>query len=519
MAHALVVPLPFQGHINPLLELSKKLVSAGFMVTFANTEVNHQHILKFLDQPKDDCRQDEEGGFGADCFLTRKHLGILEEESHELQNGEVEGGEHPRNYFSTEMSGVDQGKEDVVLRLVSLEEGLPTEFENVGYLLQSCISAPMIAAVERLVVRLLRAECPVSCLIYDFRLAFMQDIARKHALPLLGFWTQSAANFISNLLLARGFQAPPDDSTLITCMPGVPPHKRSEVAILSFDGGRFPTLSDEYLWPPFRRVNEPDWVVINTFEELERDTLDALQELLGFRPLTVGPLVGSPAFSVVKGIKGSGGEHDSYSMQWLEHFRPASILYIAFGTVATLSEEQLEEFVLGLEATRQPFFWVFRPDLCENVDASVAESLLQRLGRQGMIVPWAQQWHILHHPAVGGFLTHCGWNSTLEGIAAGVPMLGWAQLGDQFLNQRCIESLWGNGLGLVECGGVVRRADVKAKVMTLMQGDKAIQFREKSLVLKRATHDALARGGSSALNVTRFLSALSKDIDVNGAFC
>lgn len=446
--HAFVLPLPFHGHIHPLMELSKRLVSAGYRVTFANTQFNHQRIQAFL----------------------QKH----DEEEEEGEQG----------------SGL--------LRLVSLEEGFPAVHDNPFDLLAAAISPAMRAAVDRLLAQLLQEDPPVSCLVSDFRLLFTQDIAHKLGIPRLAFWTQSAAVFSSNLLMAQGFQPPPDDSTLITCIRGVPPHRRSDISSLSISK----RLPEEYVWGPFERIREPKWVVINTFEGAEATTLQALQESLGFRPLTLGPLVDAPCFSISQGVSPEimGSRLTSSYLEWLRAHPPASVLYIAFGTVVTLSDEQLEELVLGLEATQKPLFWVFRSDLPATSGKFTLATLPHLLKNQARVVPWAPQLHILSHPSVGGFLSHCGWNSTLEAITAGVPMLAWPQNTDQFLTRRCVEDQWGIGLGL-EAGenssGLVSRVEVQTKVRELMQGEKSRQMREKASKLSDAAKRALLEGGSS----------------------
>ncbi|KAI5085050.1 hypothetical protein GOP47_0001219 [Adiantum capillus-veneris] len=444
--HALAVPLPFQGHIHPLFDLSLKLVSAGFMVTFANTHSNHQRIT---------------------C--------------HQIENGTT----------------TQEGKDSEDLQFISLGEEFLVECGSPFDTLIEMFKPAVKAAVARLLAQLNEKGPPVSLLLFDFRLAYVLDLAIAAGIPSISLWTQTAANFVCNTMVSQGFQPPTDDSIVFTCARGVPPLTSKNITGVFLGSIPAPFPSDEYAWLPFRRVDEPTWIVINTFEELEATTLDTIEEIVGFRPLALGPLINAPSFNICKGASVTSWQSH---LDWLQMHPKHSVLYIAFGTLANISKVQLEELVLGLEASGQPFLWVFRDNLCVQTEEYTLESLTRRLGPQGLMVPWASQREVLSHASVGGFLTHCGWNSTIEGINAGVPMLTWPILVDQFLNQRCIVEQWGIGLGFDASGGtsgLITKTEVVKKVRTLMQSEVGKQIREKAKNLSNLAQRASEEGGSS----------------------
>jgi UDP:flavonoid glycosyltransferase YjiC (YdhE family) len=127
-------------------------------------------------------------------------------------------------------------------------------------------------------------------------------------------------------------------------------------------------------------------------------------------------------------------------LKWLDSKKPNSVVYICFGTVANFSDSQLKEIAIALEASGQQFIWVVRKDKkAKDNEEWLPEGFEKRMESKGLIIRgWAPQVVILDHEAIGGFVTHCGWNSTIEGIAAGKPMVTWPVSAEQFFNEKLV---------------------------------------------------------------------------------
>uniref|UniRef100_A0A7N0VN63 Uncharacterized protein n=1 Tax=Kalanchoe fedtschenkoi TaxID=63787 RepID=A0A7N0VN63_KALFE len=127
------------------------------------------------------------------------------------------------------------------------------------------------------------------------------------------------------------------------------------------------------------------------------------------------------------------------------------------------------------------------------------DGFLDRVGGLGKIVPWAPQVEILAHRSVGAFITHCGWNSVLEGVVSGVPMIGRPFLGDQKVNARVIESVL--GIGVVVEGGTITKSGLADCLEMVLAGEEGRRMRERAEELKKAAREAVMEGGSSLRNM------------------
>ncbi|TVU20054.1 hypothetical protein EJB05_36241, partial [Eragrostis curvula] len=207
---------------------------------------------------------------------------------------------------------------------------------------------------------------------------------------------------------------------------------------------------------------------------------------------------------------------DSPCIRWLDTKLAQSVVYLCFGTWAHVSKAQLHELALGLEASEKPFLWVVRDSTW-----TPPEGWKERVGDKGVVITgWAPQTAILAHPAVGAFVTHCGWNAVLETVAAGVPVLTWPMVVEQFINERFMtevlaigERLWPEGAGvrstrseeheLVPAAAVARAV---AKFMEPEGPGHMARSRVKELSAKAKA--AMAEGGSSHRDLRRLIDDL-----------
>ncbi|KAF7028449.1 hypothetical protein CFC21_040367 [Triticum aestivum] len=194
--------------------------------------------------------------------------------------------------------------------------------------------------------------------------------------------------------------------------------------------------------------------------------------------------------------------------------KPGSVVFVSFGSLACTTPQQLVELGLGLETSRKPFIWVIKAGAkLPEVEEWLADEFEERVKNRGMVIRgWAPQLMILQYQAVGGFVTHCGWNSTVEGICAGVPMITWPHFGEQFLNEKLLVDVLKIGMevgvkGVTQWGSenqevMVTRDEVQKAVNTLMdEGAAAEEMRVRAKDCAIKARRAFNEGGSSYDNI------------------
>ncbi|XP_020208604.1 UDP-glycosyltransferase 72B1 [Cajanus cajan] len=255
-----------------------------------------------------------------------------------------------------------------------------------------------------------------------------------------------------------------------------------------------------------------DGIIINTFLELEPSAVRALGEFGDgkIKLYPVGPIT----------QKGSSNEVDESDkcLRWLDKQPPCSVLYVSFGSGGTLSQQQINELACGLELSCQRFLWVLRApsNLANSAYLEAAKDdpfqflpggFLERTKEKGLVVPlWAPQVHVLSHNSVGGFLTHCGWNSTLESVQEGVPLITWPLFAEQKMNA----VLLNDGLKValrpkLNDEGIVEREEIAKMVKCLMEGEEGKGMYERMRNLKDSASNAL-KDGSSAQTLLQLAS-------------
>ncbi|GAU37796.1 hypothetical protein TSUD_276140 [Trifolium subterraneum] len=180
-------------------------------------------------------------------------------------------------------------------------------------------------------------------------------------------------------------------------------------------------------------------------------------------------------------LKGSNlWKEDTKCLEWLESKDSGSVVYVNFGSHAVLTPEQLIEFAWGLANSKKPFLWIIRPDLVIGGSSILSSKFENEISDRGLIISWCPQERVLNHPSIDGFLTHCGWNSTIESICAGVPMLCWPYFFDQPTNFKYICDEWEIGM---EINSNVKREEVEKLINELMVGNKGKKMRQNVMEL------------------------------------
>nr|XP_011462065.1 PREDICTED: 7-deoxyloganetin glucosyltransferase-like [Fragaria vesca subsp. vesca] len=299
------------------------------------------------------------------------------------------------------------------------------------------------------------------------------------------------------------FEAIPDDNT-IEWIPG-----KKDICLKYLPTFCRTTDPDDILFnitmEAAENANKTSAVLLLTFDALEKDALEALSSSVSPPIYSIGPLqlmLNQIPEDPLKPMGYSLWKEERDCLQWLNCKPPNSIVYVNFGSIVVLTPEQLLEFGWGLANTKLPFFWVIRPDLVVGKSAILPPEFEAETKDRGLIASWCPQEEVLNHPSVGGFLTHSGWNSTIESITAGVPMLCWPFYGDQQINSySCCE--WGIGM---EIDTDVKRDNVEKLVKELMEGDKGKKMRSKCLEWKKLAEEATAPHGSSSKNLENLVN-------------
>ena len=221
-------------------------------------------------------------------------------------------------------------------------------------------------------------------------------------------------------------------------------------------------------------------VVVNTSEGIEAPELAALRRELSRPAFAVGPLhlLSRAPAAAEQTLRAA----DRGCLAWLDARPPRSVLYVSLGSVAAVGRAAFEETAWGLAGSGVPFLWVVRPGSVAGAgDDEAPPPLPDGFGEEtrgrGKVVAWAPQREVLGHAAIGAFWTHCGWNSTLESVCEGVPMLVQPCFADQMANARYVTHRWGVGM---EVGEVVERGRVAEAVARLMVGEDGARMRERA---------------------------------------
>ncbi|KAG1335120.1 UDP-glycosyltransferase 88B1-like [Cocos nucifera] len=353
----------------------------------------------------------------------------------------------------------------------------------------------------------LSLSSPIRALVLDFFCTEALDVAAAVGVPAYFFFSTSASNLAAFLHLPilhhKVTQSFKDLGHTPLDFPGLPSIPASDMPLPMLDRDDAGYKGFVY---HFDRMPRAAGIIENSFEWLEPRALSALRSGLcvpGWRmpPIhCVGPLT--------RMDEASKERHPC--MAWLDAQPKASVVFLCFGSLGLFSAEQLMDIAEGLERSEQRFLWVVRsppsPDPEKrfeappepDLDALLPKGFIERTKERGLAVKkWAPQVEVLAHEAVGGFVTHCGWNSALEAVRAGVPMIAWPLYAEQRMNKVSLVEELRLAVEMRGYEAVVTAEEVEEKVRWLMASDGGKELREKTLAAKKAAQAALAEGGSS----------------------
>uniref|UniRef100_K3Y254 Glycosyltransferase n=2 Tax=Setaria italica TaxID=4555 RepID=K3Y254_SETIT len=438
--HILVVCYPGQGNIDPMLRLAKRIAAKGLLVTCCSSSIVRDKLAAASGVSA--------GGDGVPAGRGRVRFDFLDDH----------------------LDGIKLDLDDYLRQL-----------ETGG--------------------RHAEAGRPVACLIGNPFLPWVTDVAAEAGIPSAVLWVQSCAVFSIYYHFVHGLAEFPreDDYDARFALPGLPDLSVADVPSFLLPSHPYKIFGD-IIQDQFRNMARASWVFVNSFADLERDVFAALPSVRPCPPqlISVGPLVEIGGQDDDAAVRGDLIEAADDCVAWLDAQAPRSVVYASLGSVVMLSAEAVAEMAHGFASTSRPFLWVVRPD----TRPLLSEGFLDAAGSRGMIVPWSPQDRVLAHAAVACFLTHCGWNSTLETVAAGVPVVAFPQWGDQCTDAKFLVDELRMGVHL---RAPLRREGVREAVDAVTTGPEADAVLANAKSWSRAAQAAVAPGGSSDLHVQAFV--------------
>ena len=464
-------PLMAQGHMIPMTDIARILAQHGVTVTIITTPHNAARFTSTL----------------ARSIESGSRIRLVEVQ------------------FPYKEAGLPEGCENLDM-LPSLGNSL--SFFNASNTLQQ--------PVEKLLEEL---TPPPSCIISDMCLPYTANIATKFNIPRISFLGQSCFSLLClyNLGVHKILQKIATENVYFV-LPGIPDRIEMTKAQIPGQRGERDEEWKEFYAKTAAAEGASYGVVMNSFEELEPAYASGYKNARNGKVWCIGPVSLSNKDHLDKAERGKKASIDEhYCLKWLDLQKPKAVIYVCLGSICNLTSLQLIELGLALEASNRPFIWVIREGShLEALEKWIKEDEFEeRTKGQGLVIRgWAPQVLILSHPSVGAFLTHCGWNSTLEAICAGVPMVTWPLFGDQFFNEKLIVQILRIGVSVgvetpvkwgeeEETGVLVKKENVERAIHKLMDETKESEERRKRVKeLAEMAKVAVEEGGSSHSNVT-----------------
>lgn len=391
------------------------------------------------------------------------------------------------------------------LKFPSSEVGLPEGIENFGSITSPEMASKLAAAIQLLrqpMERLIRDSNP-DCIVSDMFYPWTVDLDDELNIPRLLLHASNCfyhCVFHNLKLYAPHEKVQSETETFV--VPGLPDEiemTRSELQDHLKTKTSYGQVIDVIKESELRSYG----IVFTSYYDLEPNYVNHYKKIMGRKCWHVG----LPSHSIDR----NSGEKNSITEQsclnWLDKQKPNSVLYVCFGSVMRIPDTQLAEIALALEESGHPFVWVVRKRE-EEKENWLPEGFETKTGQRGLIIrEWAPQVLILGHVAIGGFMTHCGWNSLVEGVAARVPLITWPLFAEQFYNEKLISrvlkigvevgsEVWNSGFEIKS--PVVGKDKIVKAVTWLMGGSEEVQeIRRRAKEIGVMLHKSVEEGGSS----------------------
>ncbi|KAL1191228.1 Flavonol 7-O-beta-glucosyltransferase UGT74F1 [Cardamine amara subsp. amara] len=344
------------------------------------------------------------------------------------------------------------------------------------------------------------SDNPITCIVYDSFMPWVLDLAREFGLSAAPFFTQSCAvNYINYLFyINHGSLTLPIKDFPFLELQDLPTFITPTGSHLAYF---------EMVLQQFTNFDKADFVLVNSFRELDLHEEELLSKVCPV--LTIGPTV--PSIYLDQQVK-SDNDYDlnlfdskeaALCTNWLDTRPQGSVVYVAFGSMAKLSSIQMEEIASAI--SNFSYLWVVRA----SEESKLPSGFLEKVDKdKSLVLKWSPQLQVLSNKAIGCFMTHCGWNSTMEGLTLGVPMVAMPQWTDQPMNAKYIHDVWKVGIRVKaeKESGIAKREEIEFSIKEVMEGEKSKEMRENAKKWRDLAVKSLSEGGSTDININAFVS-------------
>ncbi|KAL5058250.1 hypothetical protein RYX36_029854 [Vicia faba] len=474
--HVVFVPFPTPGHMIPMIDTARLFAKHGVNVTIISTHANASTFQKSIDS-------DFNSGYSIKTQLI---------------------------HFPSSQVGLPEGVENV-------KDG--TNSEILGKIVQGIL---MLQDQIEILLQDLQPDCIVSDMMY----AWTVESAAKLNIPRIYYYSSS---YFSNCASYFIMKYRPHDNLVSDThkftIPGLP-HTIEMTPLQIPDWVREKNAATAYFEPMFKSEVRSYGTLYNSFHELESEYEKLSKTRMGIKSWSVGPVSAwankDNERKVNRGQIEELGKEAEW-LNWLNSKQNESVLYVSFGSLTRLPHDQLVEIAHGLENSGHSFIWVVRKiDDRDEGENSFLQDFEQRMkeNQKGYLIwNWAPQLLILDHPSTGGIVTHCGWNSILESLSVGLPMITWPMFAEQFFNEKLLVDVLKIGVSVgskvnkfwasIDEDGVVRREEIVKAVEILMgNGEESKEMRMRAKKLGNAAKRSIEEDGDSYNNLIQLIDEL-----------
>ncbi|CAN6887573.1 unnamed protein product [Brassica oleracea] len=383
---------------------------------------------------------------------------------------------------------------------VSIPDGLSeSEASNPDVIeLLHDLNSKCVAPFGDCLKKLLSQEPTAACVIVDALWYFTDGLTEKFGIPRMVLRTVNLSAFVAfskfHVLREKGYLSLQESQADLP-VPELPHLRMKDLPWFQTDD---PRSGDKLKKDVLKSLKSSSGIIFNAIEDLEAEQLKQSLKEFPVPHFCIGPFHKHVSLSSSSLLT-----QDMTCLAWLDKQELNSVIYVSLGSIASIDESEFLEIAWGLRNSNQPFLWVVRPGLIRGTQwiENLPKGFIESLDGKGKIVKWAPQIEVLAHRATGGFLTHCGWNSTIESICEGVPLICKPSFGDQRVNARYISDVWRIGLHLEN---KIERVEIERAVRTLMKSSEGEEIRKRIMPMKETAEKCLEPGASGGDTVKLF---------------